>query len=125
MVSAAVVGVILVATAIGVGRDTSAQPPGRTPEPDRAGRVGPAEPAIDLPVGAPPLTPYWHDGVLHVQGAEIETPFQVGVIEVAGDTVMVGGPGGGLQNGAATEWALVRGDQLDLAARRTAYGPQS
>ena len=45
----------------------------------------------DLPVGEPPLTPYWHDGVLHMRGEQVDAPYASVVIEAAGGTVLVGG----------------------------------
>jgi hypothetical protein len=57
-----------------------------------------------LPAGAPPATPYWHDGILHVRGEQIAAPNGVGQIHAAGDTVLVVGASG---------WELVRGDRLD------------
>ena len=44
-----------------------------------------------LPAGAPPATPYWHDGILHVNGAQIQAPDKPAKIEVAGSTVLVSG----------------------------------
>ena len=45
----------------------------------RTNRASPAGPGLqgwmdDLPVGGPPLTPYWHDGVLHMRGARSKPP---------------------------------------------------
>ena len=69
--------IIVTGTALVMGREASA------PEP--ADPVGPVQ------LGGLPLTPYWHDGVLHVEGVEIETPWRrPPVIEVAGDTVLAG-----------------------------------
>ncbi|GAA4398879.1 hypothetical protein GCM10023168_05390 [Fodinibacter luteus] len=66
-----------------------------------------------LPAGAPPATPYWHDGTLHVNGERIPAPYNAVDIEVAGDTVLVGGHEGDPKDGATpTTWALVRGNQL-------------
>ncbi|WP_137844984.1 hypothetical protein [Microbacterium sp. 2FI] len=62
-----------------------------------------------LPDGEPPLTPYAHDGVLHVSGTEIVPSFEVGAIEVAGSTVIVGG---GARDGVPASWWLVDGDAL-------------
>ena len=64
-------------------------------------------------VGAAAVTPYWHDGVLHVPGGEIETPFPVGSIEVAGDTVLIQGKWDENGEVADTEFALVRGIELE------------
>ncbi len=94
-VAAVVVAILVTGTAVLSGRDASA------PEP-----AGPQQ------IGGPPRTPYWHDGVLHVQGVEIETPWrQSPVIEVAGDTVLVGWQLG--QRGVTPSWALVHGDRLE------------
>lgn len=43
----------------------------------------------DLPTGAPPRTPYMHDGVLHINGVEIDSPFPIADLEVAGETVLI------------------------------------
>ena len=59
-----------------------------------------------LPVGAPPLVPYAQDGALFVDGVEIETPFPVQTIEVAGDTLMIGNQPSTFR--VPSEWALVR-----------------
>jgi hypothetical protein len=75
----------------------------------------------DVPVGTPPLTPYWHDGVLWVGGTEIETPFPVSVIESAGDTVLVGGRP--TDNGGPSDWALVRGNRLEPLPAMSGYWP--
>ncbi len=60
----------------------------------------------ELPVGAPPLVPYAQDGTLFVDGVEIETPFPVHTIEVAGDTLMIANQPS--EFAAPTAWALVR-----------------
>ena len=64
----------------------------------------------DLPAGAPPLTPWWHDGVLHVGEVEIETPFPVSTefIEVAGGSILIGDPAWDDESKEA-RWAIVRG----------------
>ena len=114
-VAAAVAVVLVAATAIGLGRPTAAPLPPVGPLPsDGSTEVGlggappcayapekepPSQPVesdlqawIDgLPDGAPPSTPYWHDGVLHVQGAEIDAAYDDVELEVAGETVLVGG----------------------------------
>ncbi len=93
-VAAVVVAILVTGTAVLSGRDASA------PEP-----AGPQQ------IGGPPRTPYWHDGVLHVRGVEIETPWRHSpVIEVAGDTVLAGAYG---QRGVDPAWALVDGDRLE------------
>lgn len=113
LVVSALVAVVLAATAIGIARDTSTRPdPAGPPSPPVPVELDLAAWAGDLPVGGPPQTPYWHEGVLHLHGAEIETPFPVGLIEVAGDTVMVGGPSSGAETGEVQRWAVVRADQL-------------
>ena len=97
--------IIVTGTAIVMGRETSA------PEP--ADPVGPAQ------LGGLPLTPYWHDGVLHVRGVEIETPWRrIPVIEVAGETVLAGAYG---YRGVAPSWALVLGDRLEPVQIPDAY----
>lgn len=67
-----------------------------------------------LPAGAPPATPYWHDGKLFVDGVQIPAPYKGMDIQVAGDTVLVGGYASEPKAGAGpAEWALVRGDRLE------------
>ena len=78
---------------VAVGRrDTSAPLPlsSRRPPPRRS-RWTRLRGSATFASARRPSTPYWHDGVLHAHGVEIETPFPVGQIEVAGDTVLVGG----------------------------------
>ena len=65
-----------------------------------------------LPDGPPPGTPYWHDGVLHAGGAEIDASYDDVELEVAGATVLVGGYEGGRRSGPA-EWLYLRGDGLE------------
>ena len=66
-----------------------------------------------LPAGAPPATPFWHDGSLNVAGVQIPAPYRGVDIKVAGDTVMVGGYLSEPKAGAGpTEWSLVRGNRL-------------
>ena len=107
-VAAAVVVVLVAATAIGLGRPTAAPlpPVGPLPSDDSTevdlggvppcGHIPEKEPPNqpvesdlqawidDLPTVAPPSTPYWHDGVLHVEGAEIDAPYDDVELEVAG-----------------------------------------
>ncbi len=64
-----------------------------------------------LPVGAPPQVPYAQDGALFVDGVEIETPFPVGTIEVAGDTLMIGNQPSTFR--VPTAWALVRDGRVE------------
>jgi hypothetical protein len=95
--------------ASGDGRQTGAVPtagPAPAPVPTD---VDPQVWIDSLPDGEPPLTPYAHDGVLHVSGTEIALPFEAGSIEVAGSTVIVGGDP---QYGVPTSWWLVDGDAL-------------
>ena len=66
-----------------------------------------------LPAGAPPTTPYWHDGTLYVNGAQIPAPYTAVDIDVAGDTVLVGGYEREPQASAPSQWMLVRGDGLE------------
>ena len=129
VVAAIAVGV----TVVGGGRNTSTPSPTITPldtqdtacasSPKEKPMTAPRSDAIlaaqqewidQLPVGAPPLTPWWHDGVLHVRDAEIETPFQVNLemIEVAGGTVLVGDPVWD-DRSRDVEWAVVSGDRLE------------
>ncbi|GAA4398840.1 hypothetical protein GCM10023168_05320 [Fodinibacter luteus] len=58
-----------------------------------------------LPAGAPPASPYWHDGTLYVDGQHIPAPNKPQNIEVAGEEVLV--------TGGETPGALVRGDRLE------------
>ena len=67
----------------------------------------------DLPTGAPPATPYWHDGTLYVNGEQIPAPYGTVDIEVAGDTILVGGFQGDTKYVGPSEWGLVRGDRLE------------
>ena len=69
-----------------------------------------------LPTGAPPVLPYWHDGVLHVGGAEIEAPYADVEIETAGSTIMVGGYEESGQRRPPSEWSVLRDGQLDPMA---------
>ena len=119
-VTAVVVAAVAVGTAVGAGRDSSAPAPPAQPLPSESVADLP-ESIGDLPAGTPPLTAYWHDGVLHVRDVEIETPFPVGSIEAAGDTVMVGGRPD--KNGEVARWALVRGDRLEPLHGPTNYYP--
>ena len=145
--TAAVVGGIIVATATGIGRETSAPLPPVAPRPTGSAEPGPQQsgscesvpyverlPATsstesdlqawidDLPVGAPPVTPYWHDGVLHAGGVEIEASYRDVDIDTAGSTVLVTGWDDVGRNARPSEFALVRGDQLDpLPVPPTAY----
>ena len=92
-----VAAIIVTGTAVVGGRDASA------PEP--------TNPVRPPQLGGPPLTPYWHDGVLYVRGVEIETPWRHSpAIEVAGDTVLAGTYG---QRGVDAAWALVAGGRLE------------
>ena len=93
-VTAALAAIAVAGTALVGGRDVSA--------PEKVPPVGPPR------TGGPPLTPYWHDGVLHVRGVEIETTTPIDGIEVAGDAVLVSSR----SRGPTSEWALVRGDRL-------------
>ena len=96
-VTVVVAAIIVMGTAVVMGREANA------PEP--ADPVGPVQ------LNGLPLTPYWHDGVLHVRGVEIETPWRrAPAIEVAGDTVLAGPYG---YRGVPPSWALVVGDRLE------------
>lgn len=67
-----------------------------------------------LPAGAPPATPYWHDGTLYVNGVQIPAPYAAVDIQVAGDTVLVGAYEAAPKEGTTpTSWALVRGNRLE------------
>ena len=61
-VTVVVAAIVVTGTAVVSSRDASA------PEP--------APPVDRTQLGGPPLTPYWHDGVLYVRDAEIETPWR-------------------------------------------------
>ena len=67
-----------------------------------------------LPAGAPPATPYWHDGVLYVNGEQIPAPYAAVDLMAAGDTVLVGGHLSEPKVGTAPtpQWGLVRGNRL-------------
>ena len=93
-VTAALAAIAVAGTALVGGRDVSA--------PEQVPPVGPPR------TGGPPLTPYWHDGVLHVRGTEIKTAARIGSIEVAGDAVLVSSR----SRDRTSAWALVRGDRL-------------
>ena len=68
-----------------------------------SGIASPMQQWVDaLPAGAPPATPYWHDGTLYVNGEQIPAPYGRVDIKVAGDTVLVGGYEGEDQG----RWAL-------------------
>ena len=66
-----------------------------------------------LPAGAPPSTPYWHDGTLYVNGEQIPAPYAAVDIKVAGDTVLVAGYESEAKDAAPSQWGLVRGDRLE------------
>ena len=70
-----------------------------------------------LPAGGPPRIPYWHAGILHVRGIEIKTPFPVGEIQVAGDTVIIASQ---LDGNDDQVWALVTARDRRI---RTESGP--
>jgi hypothetical protein len=96
-VTVVVAAIIVMCAVLVMGREANA------PEP--ADPVGPRQ------LNGLPLTPYWHDGVLHVRGVEIETPWRrAPVIQVAGDTVLAGPYG---YRGVAPSWALLVGDRLE------------
>ena len=78
----------------------------------------------DLPGGAPPLTPYWHDGVLHVRGVEIEVPYPAVDIEAAGATVLVGGYVDDSRSAPPSDWMLVSGNHLERLPAPSDYGPR-
>ena len=66
-----------------------------------------------LPAGAPPATPYWHDGILYVSGEQIPARYAAVDIDVGGDTVLVGGYEREPKVSAPSQWGLVRGDRLE------------
>lgn len=66
-----------------------------------------------LPAGPLPASPYWHDGTLNVNGQQIPAPYGTVDIQVAGDTILVGGFQGATKNVGPAEWGLVRGDRLE------------
>ncbi|GAA4406558.1 hypothetical protein GCM10023168_21610 [Fodinibacter luteus] len=78
----------------------------------------------DLPVGEPPLSPYWHDGVLHVRGVQVPAPYASVTLEAAGETVLVAGETRFEEGGASPQWMLVRGDQLTPLPVPEGYSPQ-
>ena len=79
-----------------------------------AGVASPLQRWVDaLPAGAPPATPYWHDGTLYVNGERIPAPYGRVDIEAAGDTVLVGGYQGNTKDVGPSMWGLVRGDRLE------------
>ena len=136
-VAAVVVVVLVAATAIGLGRPTAAPLPPVGPLPSDGsteadfGGVPPCahtpekEPpnqpvesdlqawVDDLPTGAPPSTPYWNDGVLHVEGAEIDAPYDDVELDAAGRTVLVGGYENAGKNSGPTEWSYLGDDGLE------------
>ena len=80
-----------------------------------SGIASPMQRWVDaLPAGAPPATPYWHDGTLYVNGEQIPAPYGRVDIKVAGDTVLVGGYEGRTKDVGPSEWGLVRGGRLEL-----------
>ena len=109
-VTVVVAAIIVTGTAVVSGRD--------------AGAPEPADPVDPPRISGPPLTPYWHDGVLYARGVEIETPWRRSrngpgpSIEVAGDTVLAGAYG---QRGVDPAWALVDGDRLEPVPIPDAY----
>ncbi|GAA4406540.1 hypothetical protein GCM10023168_21570 [Fodinibacter luteus] len=79
-----------------------------------SGIASPMQRWVDaLPAGAPPATPYWHDGTLYVNGERIPAPYGRVDIEAAGDTVLVGGYQGDTKDVGPLMWGLVRGDRLE------------
>ena len=81
-----------------------------------------------LPTGAPPASPYWHDGTLNVNGEQIPAPYDTVNIQVAGDTILVGGyqagsvpvpyqgstvSGSNQAEANDPQWGIVRGDRLE------------
>lgn len=133
-VAVAVVAAIVVGANLADGRKTSAPPPPvAAPPGSQTGcpaspQAPPRMPFVDasilkaqrewldsLPVGGPPLTPWWHDGVLHAGETEVPTPFQVetAAIEVAGATVLVGNPSWNDRDDSPAQWAVLRGGRLE------------
>ena len=90
------------------------------PPPSVSTEVEPQAWIDSLQTGAPPLTPYFHDGILHAAGQEIQTSFDIEPIVVAGATVMVGGE---RKNGTPTTWWKVDGDRLALLFPYEGYYP--
>ena len=79
-----------------------------------------------LPAGAPPSTPYWHDGTLYVNGTQIPAPYKGVDLTVAGDTLLVGGyqegsvpyqgstvSGSNQAEANDAQWGIVRGGRLE------------
>lgn len=76
-----------------------------------------------LPDGPPPLTPWWHDGVLHVNGEQLPWPSTPTKLVVAGGTVLVGVDQPDQEGGVAlSQWALVRDGKLEPLPE-DAYAP--
>jgi len=134
----AVVAAVVATTAIGLGRESTAPLPPVGPRPSEStepGFQGTGEcelaPYVEppkatatsvadlgewidsLPTGAAPVTPYWHDGVLHVDGAEIDAPYADVDIETAGSTIMVGGYTDNGRGKSPSDWLLLRDGVLD------------
>ncbi len=134
----AVVAAVVATTMIGIGRESTAPLPPVGPRPSEtvdAGFQGTGEcesvPYVELPVaaatttaglgewieslpaGAPPVLPYWHDGVLHVDGAEIEAPYADVELETAGGTLMVVGYDDTRRNRSPSAWSLLRDGALE------------
>ncbi|GAA4398895.1 hypothetical protein GCM10023168_05430 [Fodinibacter luteus] len=67
-----------------------------------------------LPAGAPPATPYWHDGTLYVNSEQIPAPYAAVNLRAAGDTVLVAGYDSEAKDAGPSQWGLVRGGRLEL-----------
>ena len=65
-----------------------------------------------LPEGQPPTSPYWHDGVLHVNGREITAPYLDVDIQTAGRTLVLAGYEHSGPNALPSEWSLLTGAGL-------------
>ena len=79
-----------------------------------------------LPGGSLPASPYWHDGILYVNGQQIPAPYDTVELKVAGDTILVGGyqagsvpyqgstvSGSNQAKANDAKWGLVRGGRLE------------
>ena len=124
-------GAVALVCAVGVGifsavlraeTPTGSVPEAESPQPELPTDAELQDWIDELPVGAPPLVPYAQDGVLFVDGVEIETPFPVHTIEVAGDTLMIGNEPS--TSKAPTAWALVRDGRVESIPAPGSWYPQ-
>ena len=90
---------------------TGSVPQAESPRPELATDAELQDWIDELKVGAPPLVPYAQDGALFVDGVEVETPFPVHTVEVAGDTLMIGNEPSTFK--MPTAWAMVRDRRVE------------